>query len=133
MDSVKEGIRRSLAELLATSGKRNVDLAYACGVGKSAVSNWLSGKSSIDVERIPAICDFFGITADEFFGRSEAMRPGLDLGEDETELLRLYSEMDAVQKGTILTIARQFSVANVKNQGDAEGALELGAMDAVRK
>lgn len=101
MDTVKEGIRRTLADLMAMSGKRNIDLADACHVGKSAVSNWLSGKNSIDIELIPVICDFFGVTVDEFFGRSKSMQPTV-LSSDERELLSTYRGASPTARAAIL-------------------------------
>lgn len=107
MDTVKEGIRRNLAGLIAASGKRNVDLATAIGVGKSAVSNWVNGNSSIDIERIPAICDFFGVTIDEFFGRAKEMQPN-NMSDDEEELL-LYRSMHTRERQLVLENARAFA------------------------
>lgn len=120
MDTVKEGIRRNLVELLAMSGKRNVDLAEACGVGKSAVSNWLSGKTSIDIERIPAICDFLGVTVDEFFGRANAMRPEPELSPDEKELVVLFRNMSPDMQRTLLETARNFAALRGVDEHDRE-------------
>ena len=106
MDSVKEGFRLNLIELLEKSGKRRSDLAKACGVGRSAVSNWASGDSSIDVERIPAICDFFGITIGDFFGRAEELEPAPSLTEEESELLEALRSADDEGKRTIMSVAR---------------------------
>jgi len=131
MDSVKEGIRRNLVEMLALSGKRNIDLAKACGVGKSAVSNWLSGKSSIDIERIPSICDFLDVTMDEFFGRSKAMEPQPSLSPDEQHLIALYRNMDREHRDVLMQTARAFSALTEKDGADERGAVRVGAVDAV--
>ena len=112
MDTVKEGIRRNLVEMLALSGKRNVDLAEACGVGKSAVSNWLSGKNSIDIELIPTICDFLNISVDEFFGRSKAMQPAPALSPDEQQLVDLYRKLDARQRARVMEEMRDYADLN---------------------
>ena len=110
MDSVKEGIRLNLIELLEKTGKKRSDLAKACGVGKSAVSNWASGDSSIDVERIPSICEFFGITIDEFFGRSRELEPTPDLTSDEWELVSNYRKCHEGTKSTIRSLASSLSL-----------------------
>jgi len=108
MDSVKEGIRLNLIELLEKTGKKRTDLANACGVGKSAVSNWVSGDSSIDVERIPAICEFFEITVDDFFGRSQQLEPTPDLTDNELELIGLYRDMSEKNRSLLIEIAGVF-------------------------
>jgi len=105
MDSVKEGIRLNLIELLEKTGKKRSDLAKACGVGKSAVSNWASGDSSIDVERIPAICEFFDITIDDFFGRSQELEPEPDLSTEEHELIDIYRNLAEPRQKLLLGVA----------------------------
>lgn len=109
MDSVKEGFRLNLIELLEKSGKKRSDLAIACGVGKSAVTNWTSGESSIDVERIPAICEFFGISISDFFGRAEALEPAQNLSVEESTLLEYFRKADDDGKATVLSVARAFA------------------------
>lgn len=123
MDSTKEGIRRNLVELLATKDKRNSDLAKACGVGRSAVSNWISGESSIDIERIPAICDFLDVSIDEFFGKSKKYgQQALDISSDESELLDIYRNLNAHGREQLMTFARGCAASYPKNKADSLGA-----------
>ena len=109
MDSVKEGFKLNLIELLEKSGKKKSDLAKACGVGKSAITNWTKGASSIDVEHIPAICDFFGITIGEFFSRAEELEPIQKLTIEESTLLDYFNRADYEGRQTILSVARAVS------------------------
>lgn len=110
MDSVKEGIRLNLIELFEVTGKKQIDLAAKCGVGRSAVSNWISGDTSIDVERIPAICEFFGISVSKFFGRSEELESSLrlSLSSDEESLIEMFRACDERQKSAVLEALRSF-------------------------
>ena len=120
MDSVKEAIRMRLAALLDSSGKRNMDLAEACGVSKSAVSNWLSGSTSIDIERIPAICDFFGVTVDEFLGRPMQVRQKpVELLGDVRELVELYGSITDEGRAQLMIFARGLAATYPKNQVDS--------------
>lgn len=79
----KSDIQYAINILMEESGHKGSELADALGVSRSAVSNWMNGKNSIDIELVPRICDFFGITVDEFFGRSEVSH----LTEEDTNLL----------------------------------------------
>lgn len=110
MDTVKEGIRRNLADLIANSDKKKVDLAKACGVGRSAVTNWVNGESGIDIERIPAICTFFGVSIDEFFGRARDMEPipdgqrqMLPLSNAEEELITCFRSLEQWEQQMVLS------------------------------
>lgn len=109
MESIKEGIRRNLVELLANSDKKKSDLARSCGVGRSAVTNWINGSSSIDIERIPAICDFFEVSVDEFFGRSKIESSVRAASQQEIEMLALYRSMPAHERELLLETARTFA------------------------
>lgn len=48
-------------------GRTTVDLARACGVSKQSVYKWRRGLTSMNIERLPAFCRFFGITPTDFF------------------------------------------------------------------
>lgn len=73
----KEAIRQNLLRLMGESGTKNVELARAVGVSKAAVTNWLNGNNSIDVNLVPKICEFFGVSIDEFLdvGTKKALSP----------------------------------------------------------
>ncbi len=49
-------------------GRTQEDLANALGVSSQAVSRWESGGSYPDMNLIPSIAHYFGITIDELFG-----------------------------------------------------------------
>ena len=121
MGTVRDGIRITLAELLRNSGKKNKDLADYLGVGKSTVTNWLSGNSSIDIERIPQICDYFDISVDTFFGMAKRYQ-----SPDEQELLSLYRQMSDDMKKTLLETARNFAALSGEGKkGDGKNFEQL--------
>ena len=105
--SVKDDIRINLSELMALRGVKNVELARAVGVSKVAVTNWLNGSNSIDIERVPAICSFLGVSVDAFLSHSKAS----STDPDEARLLSLYRMADEDGKQAILNAARH-SLAN---------------------
>lgn len=101
-NGVKERVRASLAHLMETCpGTSNADLARACGVGRASVTKWLSGESGIDVEHIPAICDYFGISVGELFGESSAS----ELSPHQRRLLEAYDEADETGRALIESVA----------------------------
>lgn len=112
MDSVKEGIRLNLLDLLEKSGRKKSELADALGVKRSAVTNWTNGNSSIDIERIPSICEFFGVDAGAFFSRSEQLEPAERLANDERELIAHYRSLSTAAKHAILAGLRDYAGNN---------------------
>lgn len=57
-----------IRELRRRDGRRQEDLANALGITCQAVSRWESNGCYPDVEMIPAISNYFGISIDELFG-----------------------------------------------------------------
>ena len=57
-----------IKELRKRNGRKQEDLANALGVTNQAVSRWEANGGYPDMEMIPAIANYFGITIDELFG-----------------------------------------------------------------
>ena len=57
-----------IRELRYRDGRTQEAIAEALGVTSQAVSRWESGGSYPDMEMIPSIANYFGVTIDELFG-----------------------------------------------------------------
>ncbi len=57
-----------MRELRRRDGRTQEDLAQALGVTSQAVSRWEKGICYPDMELVPSIANFFGISIDELFG-----------------------------------------------------------------
>ena len=62
------GFKSKLRQLLAERGLKQIELAEKIGVGKSTVSNWLSGDREPNRTQRKKLAEFFGITEAELFG-----------------------------------------------------------------
>lgn len=103
--NTKEAIRVNLEKLMQQSNTRNVDLARAVGVSKSAVTNWLNGSNSIDMDLVPDICKFFGVTVDEFLNVGTSQ----PISSEERELIDYYRAMPERCRKLLMEIAAVFS------------------------
>ena len=56
-----------IRELRHRDGRTQDNLAEALGVTAQAVSRWESGGSYPDMESMPALANYFGVTIDEMF------------------------------------------------------------------
>ena len=63
---------KRIRELRRRDGRTQEDLAEAIGVTSQAVSRWEANGGYPDMEMIPSIAYFFGITIDELFGVDKA-------------------------------------------------------------
>ena len=65
---MKLTLGEKIKELRRRDGRKQEDLADALGVTNQAVSRWENDSSYPDMELIPAIANYFGISIDELFG-----------------------------------------------------------------
>ena len=83
--NVKKSISNELTKWFNNNPKvTKKDFAMKFGVSSTSVIRWLSEENAPAVELIPQICDYMGISIDQFLGHSVV--------EDETEkkLLEMY-------------------------------------------
>lgn len=111
----KDEIRDNLRRLLEKNGIKNTELARRVGVSKAAVSNWLSGKNSIDIDIVPAICDVFGVSIDEFLGH--AHNAWYSLSDDERELIQTYRTLNKRDKKVVVNLAQSLSPGSLDRDG----------------
>lgn len=77
----------SIRELRRIKGVTQEMLANSLGVTAQAVSRWESGATYPDMELIPSIANFFGISIDRLFGYS---------GEREAKITEILEMIDAL-------------------------------------
>lgn len=65
---MKLHLGETIRQLRHRDGRTQEELALALGVSCQAVSRWEKGGAYPDMETIPAIANYFGISIDELFG-----------------------------------------------------------------
>lgn len=85
---MKLTLGEKIKELRKRDGRKQEDLANALGVTNQAVSRWEKDGSYPDMEMIPAIANYFGITIDELFGYEN------DREKKITAIIRKVDEYD---------------------------------------
>jgi len=100
-------IGNKIRQLRRRDGRTQEQLAEALGVTSQAVSRWESGGSYPDMEIIPAIANYFGITIDELFGYDgEGMKRAEQLAEKINAMNRMNNGED-VNIDECLLLARE--------------------------
>ena len=84
-----------IRELRHRDGRTQEALAEALGVTSQAVSRWESGGSYPDMEIIPSIANYFGITIDELFGYQN------DREERINEIVDRLNGINAINKDNV--------------------------------
>ena len=82
-----------IRELRRRDGRTQDNLAEVLGVTAQAVSRWESGGSYPDMEMIPAIANYFGVSIDELFGYDNVREKRID------EIVERLTEMNKENNG----------------------------------
>ncbi len=92
----KNDIKMNLNFYLSRTNMKQKDFALLMGVSDQAVSNWLNGKNSIDIEIVPRICEALNISIDELFDRErdhdakDIYYSIISLNEDSKDRVKRY-------------------------------------------
>ncbi len=95
---MKLTLGEKIKKLRKRDGRKQEDLASALGVTNQAVSRWEKDGSYPDMEMIPAIANYFGITIDELFGYENDREKKIDA------IIKQIKEMNARNNGVDINI-----------------------------
>ena len=87
-----------IRELRRRDGRTQDNLAEALGVTAQAVSRWESRGSYPDMEMIPSIANYFGVSIDELFGYDNVREKRID------EIVERLTEMNKANNGIDVNI-----------------------------
>lgn len=88
MGQIRENVKKNLGYYLSLQGISQKELAERLGVSQSAVTNWIKGKNSPDIEAVAQICQVLRISVSDLFGAGD-----MEMTVDERSLLQLYRDL----------------------------------------
>lgn len=96
-----------IRELRRRNGRTQEALAAALGVTSQAVSRWEQGGSYPDMEFLPSIANYFGVTIDEFFGYNNGREVKIDAIIKRISAYEIKSRSDDAWVDECLSILRE--------------------------
>ncbi len=102
---MKLTLGEKIKELRKRDGRKQEDLAIALGVSNQAVSRWEKDGSYPDMEMIPAIANYFGVTIDELFGYENNREKKINA------LVKQIKEMNSRNNGVDINIDECLALA----------------------
>ena len=119
-------MRLRLADMRASSGKTQEEIALVAGVSAKTEWNWEQGKTFPNAEQICLMCDFFGTDPNDFLGWYDEHpedRPSASVTRDEAALIDNYRASPPDVRSTITQVARLGAGSNGKEgQGGSSEA-----------
>lgn len=100
MNDIRETLRVNLDRQLKKSGLTQKQLAEQLGISPSAVTNWIKGKNSPDIEYIAIMCDIFNIGISDLlvFDTQTKKAPAVNIGESDFQKQRLIHNYDKLNQ-----------------------------------
>ena len=99
-------IGNKIRELRRRDGLTQDTLAETLGVTAQAVSRWESGGSYPDMEIVPMIANYFGITIDELFGYDDERAKRIDELAEKIEFMNFQNNGVDINIDECLALAR---------------------------
>ncbi|MCG7383345.1 helix-turn-helix transcriptional regulator [Paenibacillus sp. ACRRY] len=69
--SYEEIVARNIRLLIEQNNVEQKELSAALGITPQSLSNYLSGTRKFPIGLIPVVADYFGVTIDHLYGRSD--------------------------------------------------------------
>lgn len=91
-------------------GLRDADIARMTGITKSSFSDWKSGKSKPNADKVFLIAKALGTTVEYLMTGEKPEIPGFE--PEHLELIELYSKLNKEQKSAILNMMRSFALSD---------------------
>lgn len=100
MDYIRKVIGANIKMLCTIKNIRQKDLADALGVKPSAVTNWVTGKNSIDIETLYRLCEYLDVSLSEIFGTD---KKGIHISNEAYRVAKVFDQADAHTKKIVNT------------------------------
>ena len=94
MGEIRDNVKRNLGYYLSLRGLSQKELAERLDVSQPAVTNWIKGKNSPDIEVVAKICDILEISVSDLFGKDEEVRAS----DIERKVLEQYRKKPELQQ-----------------------------------
>lgn len=96
-----------MRELRRQNGRTQEDLAQALGVTSQAVSRWEKGICYPDMELIPSMANYFGVTIDELFGYDSEREARVDELAERIDAMNCENNGRDVSMEACIQLARE--------------------------
>ncbi len=110
MGQIRNNLKKNLGYYLALRDISQKELSERLNVSQSAVTNWIKGKNSPDIEVISDLCRILDVSILDLMGMRDK-EPFFN--NEELEIIKKYRQLDPRGQAAVLdTLNREFSYLN---------------------
>lgn len=93
MGEIRDNLKKNLGYYLSLRGISQKELAKRLNISQAAITNWIKGKNSPDIETVALICDILDISVTALFGTDEHSQ----YTDQEKRLIKEYHNRPELQ------------------------------------
>ena len=104
MGKYKEAIQKNITKYRERKNMSKAELARKCCVSKPTVTNWESGRNSLDIDMLFVVAKILDVSVDTLADRMPA-----DFTDDERKYIKIFRSLDDRGKSSVLeTLNREY-------------------------
>lgn len=117
MGEIRDNVKKNLGYYLSLKGISQKELADKLSVSQSAVTNWIKGKNSPDIEVVAQICDILEISVTDLFGSDNAkVDPCAEREKKQREFFDVFDELSPALQDYLIKTAKDLLEIQSKMQ-----------------
>lgn len=99
MGEIRNNLKKNLSYYLDLMNVSQKTLSEKLNVSQAAVTNWVKGKNSPDIETVSEICDFLNIKMPDLLGENKNINK---LDEKDNSLISKYNQLNELGQSKLM-------------------------------
>lgn len=99
MGEIRNNLKKNLSYYLDLMNVSQKTLSEKLNVSQAAVTNWVKGKNSPDIETVSEICDFLNIKMSDLLGENKNISK---LDEKDNSLISKYNQLNELGQSKLM-------------------------------
>lgn len=99
MGEIRNNLKKNLSYYLDLMNVSQKTLSEKLNVSQAAVTNWVKGKNSPDIETVSEICDFLNIKMSDLLGENKNINK---LDEKDNSLISKYNQLNELGQSKLM-------------------------------
>lgn len=102
MGDIRERLMTNIERVIETSGISKKEISEQLGVSPAAISNWIKGRNSPDLETLIKFCDMFHLTLNDIYS-ADPIKSGPDIAKKQ--LMANYNSLNLTGRMKLLDLS----------------------------
>ena len=127
MGEIRENVKKNLGYYLSLRGISQKELSERLSVSQSAVTNWIKGKNSPDIETVAQICNVLEISVIDLFGADITKEPSPDSSSNTEKMLSTFLKLNEEGQERVLQYAEDLVCSKRYQKNINSNGMKFGA------